>query len=130
MNILFPRSIGPWPGRDTFAKAALLILVMGAASLTLAVQAGSSGPSLPSMTAYVTDFSDGTVTPIDLATNTLGAAITVGSRPRGVAITPDGKTAYVTNFSSGSVTPIDLATNTPGAAISVGGNPNSLAIAP
>ncbi len=36
------------------------------------------------------------MTPIDTATNTVGAAIAVGSNPRGVAITPDGTTAYVT----------------------------------
>ena len=39
----------------------------------------------------------GTVTPIATATNTAGPPITVGSEPRAIAITPDGKTAYVAN---------------------------------
>ena len=70
------------------------------------------------------------MTPIDTATNTAGTAITVGSAPRGVAITPDGKTAYVTNDGSGSVTPIDTATNTAGTAIAVGRSPFGVAITP
>ena len=65
-------------------------------------------------TAYVANFSSGSVTPIDTATNTPGTAIPVGTDPVGVAITPDGKTAYVTNVGSNSVTPIDTATNTAG----------------
>jgi YVTN family beta-propeller protein len=42
-------------------------------------------------TAYVTNVDAGTVTPIDTATNTAGTPIPVagGSKPRGVAITPD-----------------------------------------
>ena len=74
------------------------------------------------------------MTPIDLATNTPGAPITVGSTPFGIAITPDGKTAYVTNAGDNTVTPIDVATNTAGAAIHVGsrsfGTPVAVAITP
>src|SRR6218665_1781550 len=39
----------------------------------------------------------------DTVTNT----ITVGTRPYGVAVTPDGSTAYVTNVESNSVSRID-----------------------
>ena len=48
-------------------------------------------------TAYVTNFGDGTVTPIDTATNTAGTPIAAGAHPYGIAITPNGATAYVTN---------------------------------
>jgi YVTN family beta-propeller protein len=79
-------------------------------------------------TAYVTNFSSGSVTPIETATNTPGPAIAVGSFPSGVAVTPDGKTAYVTN--QDSMIPINTATNTPGAAIPVGSGPIGVAITP
>ena len=77
------------------------------------------------------------MTPIDIATNTAGTPIPVGSGPDAIAITPDGKTAYVvdggaisnTNF-NGSVTPIDTATNTAGPAIQVGLGPDAIAITP
>ncbi len=74
-------------------------------------------------TAYVTDFSGKSVTPIDLTTNTPGPEIKVGSEPQGIAITPDGKTAYVTSYGSKSVTPINLETNEAGAEITVGSDP-------
>ena len=47
--------------------------------------------------AYVANAGDNTVSVIDTATNTVVAPIAVGSLPRGVAVTPDGKRAYVTN---------------------------------
>ena len=73
-------------------------------------------------TAYVSDGASGTVTPIDLATDTPGKPITIGGKPGtdAIAITPDGTTAYVANQPSSIVTPIDLATNTAEKPIKVG----------
>jgi YVTN family beta-propeller protein len=80
----------------------------------------------------VTNNSDGSVSVIDTATNTVvGSPIPVGLSPLGVAITPDGAHAYVTNNSDGSVSVIDTATNTAvGSPIPVGGHPFGLAITP
>lgn len=75
------------------------------------------------MTAYVTADSGGTVTPIDVATNTPGTPIPVVTGLVGIAITPDGTTAYVASVDRDTVTPINLATNTPGTPIAVGSNP-------
>jgi YVTN family beta-propeller protein len=63
-------------------------------------------------TAYLTNMSTGKVTPIDVATGTPGAPITVGGYPYGIAIAPDGATAYVTDLIGNIVTPIDLVTQT------------------
>ncbi|MGH3787961.1 MAG: hypothetical protein ACRDRG_15735 [Pseudonocardiaceae bacterium] len=53
------------------------------------------------------------MTPIDLATNTPGTPIPVGSRPFGVAVTPDGTTAYVDNGPLRiAITPAPRATST------------------
>jgi YVTN family beta-propeller protein len=82
------------------------------------------------LTAYVTNYMSGTVTPIRVATGKAGKAISVGSFPDAVAITPDGTTAYVVNDGSGTVTPIQTATNTAGPAITVGRNPGPIAITP
>ena len=70
-----------------------------------------------------------TVTPITIATNTPGTAITVGSVPRH-RHHPNGLTAYVANNGSGTVTPITVATNTAGTAITVGSGPRGIAITP
>ncbi len=88
-------------------------------------------------TAYVANFGSDSVTPIDIATNTLGMAIAlpVGSDPAAIAITPDGKTAYATNGaggkgSDGSVTPINIATGVLERPIPAGGAPGAIAITP
>ena len=54
----------------------------------------------------------GSVSVINLVTNTVSAPLPVGSQPAGVAITPDGTRAYVANFGSNSVYVINTATNT------------------
>jgi RHS repeat-associated protein len=45
--------------------------------------------------AYVANYGSNSVTPITLSTGTAGTAITVGSEPDAIAITPNGATAYV-----------------------------------
>ena len=70
------------------------------------------------------------MTPITIATGKAGPAITVGTDPEKIAITPDGRTVYVTDFGSGTVTPISTATNKAGPAITVGKGPFGIAITP
>jgi YVTN family beta-propeller protein len=91
-------------------------------------------PSLASARfAYVTgDNGSSVVVPVNLDTNTPGAAIPIGGgegAPPRIAITPDGSRAYVPDVGS-SVIPIDIATNTAGTPINVGTGPNTVAITP
>jgi YVTN family beta-propeller protein len=137
-------------GTMTARRAVLRRLVMPAAAISLAAGLGSvvpvshavadaarlagsagpaAGPGAP-VTAYVANCASGTVTPIATATDTAGPPITVGSGPRVITITPDGKTAYVANWFSGTVTPIATATNTAGPPITVGTYPCAIAITP
>jgi YVTN family beta-propeller protein len=83
--------------------------------------------------AYVANAGDNTVSVIDTATNAVvGTPIPVGSFPRGVAVTPDGKPAYVTidNGRSSTVSVIDTANNTVVATVPVGLQPNGVAVNP
>ncbi|HVC24924.1 MAG TPA: YncE family protein [Acidimicrobiales bacterium] len=84
--------------------------------------------------AYVTSYAAGTLTPIDLATDTALPPIRVGNGPAGIAIAPDGKRAYVTDAGSSplgdTVTPVDLETRTALAPITVGAGPQGIAITP
>ena len=83
---------------------------------------------------YVTStgFATDNVSIIDSQTDkVVGPPVDVGSRPRAIAITPDGKLAYVANFNDDSVSVIDTRTRkTVGAPIGVGVNPRSIAIGP
>ena len=85
-------------------------------------------------TAYVTNSSGDTVTPIDIRSSpfSLETPIRVGSGPAAIAISPNGARAYVSNFNSNTVTPIDLATNpaTTERPIRVGNGPWSIAVSP
>jgi DNA-binding beta-propeller fold protein YncE len=45
------------------------------------------------------------VTPIGTATSTAGKAITVGTDPSAIAITPNGKTAYVLTRGTAKISP-------------------------
>ncbi len=85
-------------------------------------------------TAYIANqgTSPGFVTPVTIATNALGAPITVGVDPLVIAITPDGTKAYVSNNGDGTVSVIDVATNTVVATITLGAGttPNGIAITP
>jgi YVTN family beta-propeller protein len=83
--------------------------------------------------AFVANFADGTVTPIDTATDTAGTAIGVGVHPDQIAITPDGSHAYVTDNGANVVYPIDLPAGTVGAPITIGAgkeHPVGIAITP
>jgi YVTN family beta-propeller protein len=87
-----------------------------------------------SKTAYVTNASSDTVTPIRIATGTRLAPIKLGGIPVAVAITPDGRTAYVVLVSgpgnTGMVIPIRTATNRALRPITVGVLPSVIAITP
>jgi YVTN family beta-propeller protein len=91
-------------------------------------------------TAYVTNFQDGTVSVIDVATDAVSSTITLPvpamstpSFPWGVAVSPDGSKVYATDSVLNQVWVIDAATNTVDATtptIAVGNQPTSVAFSP
>jgi predicted alpha-1,2-mannosidase len=94
--------------------------------VSLLVTVAAAGQSIP--TAYVSNYSDNTVTPVDTATNTAGPAIPVGGGPDGM-ITVDGK-LFVANNNTNNVTVIDTTTNAVLATIPVGGVAADVAATP
>jgi len=81
---------------------------------TIPVGTGASGVvfSPDGTHAYVTNFSDGTISVIDTATNAVTTTITVGGGRCSAAITPDGKNLYVPDF-SGNVRVVSTVTQQP-----------------
>jgi predicted alpha-1,2-mannosidase len=61
--------------------------------------------------AYVSNYSDNTVTPVDTVTHTAGPTIPTGSGPDGVVVLPDNREVYVANNNSNDVTVISTADN-------------------
>ena len=130
----------PVPGRRTVRRrtrplipAFLLLTGLLAAVVAVVpdrVARASAHATGVHLVALVANSNSNTVTPINVATDTPGSPIRVGSHPDAIAAAPDGKTVYVANSGSNSVTPIDLATKTPDAAIHICGGPNAIAITP
>src|ERR1022692_2667892 len=86
-----------------------------AAALAAVRPAAGSGPAHP-VTAYVAGVYSGTVTPINIATNTALTPVKVGGAGAvvAIAITPDGKTAYaVSNPGYSTVVPATVTRSVP-----------------
>jgi predicted alpha-1,2-mannosidase len=83
---------------------------------TLLVTVTQPGQSIP--TAYVSNYSDNTVTPVDTQTDTAGPPIPVGSGPDGMIV--DDGDLFVANNNSNNVTVINTTTNAVIATIPVG----------
>ncbi len=107
------------------ARVAVAALCACAALVTGAPLAQAATP----YTAYVSNLTAESLSPINTATNIVGSPIPAKNPPF-LAITPDGTTAWVTNSTQGTVTPITLATGAAGAPISVGTGPYAIAITP
>ena len=60
---------------------------------------------------------------VSTATNTVVGSVTVGQRPWGIALSPDGRTLYSANGPSNDMSVVDLATNTVSGSIRVGSGP-------
>lgn len=95
------------------AQAANGAVIPGVSLLATVAQPGESIP-----TAYVSNYSDNTVTPVDTRTRNAGPPIPVGSGPDGMIVT--GGELFVANNNTNDVTVIDTSTNTVKATIPVG----------
>jgi predicted alpha-1,2-mannosidase len=98
------------------------------ATAQVLVTVAQPGELIP--TAYVSNYSDNTVTPVDRRTGTAGPTIPVGSGPDGVAVTPDGSQVFVANNNSNNVTAIDTSDNHVITTIPVGSIAADLAVTP
>jgi DNA-binding beta-propeller fold protein YncE len=136
--------------RATGGAAAVVVVAAVIPAATGAFGNGSAGqrpearfslpkvPSVPTGTAYVINSGGGTVTPIDLATNTAGKPIDVPGEPVALTAAPDGKTAYVISGATNSpgassdqtMTPIDLTTDTAEKPIILANPADAMGIAP
>lgn len=82
-------------------------------------------------TVLATDGASPVIIPIDTATNTAGAPITVGKagdEPSAIAVTPDSRIAYAVEATT--VVPVDLATRSAGKPIRVGPTGQGIVITP
>src|SRR6266852_3362758 len=94
--------VGDWFGKDAPMSRSRLVPL-----LLLSVLVLGSAPASAETRVFVTNEKSDDVTVIDAATRTVVGTIRVGKRPRGVAVSPDGRRVYVSNSNSDSVSVID-----------------------
>jgi DNA-binding beta-propeller fold protein YncE len=70
---------------------------------------------------YVTARDGGSITEVDTKTMTVLRTFTVGGRPHGLAISPDGQTLYVADNSGGRVLAVSTSTGTTSNSVSLPG---------
>lgn len=145
-SVLGSIPVGGFPAVVAFAEDGALayvtdrlrpiISVLNTESRTLATTIPLSGASLlagivttADDLAYVAAEGTGAVILVDLVTRSVAGAMTVGVRPKGVAIMPDGSAVYVANFLSNAVAVINTATRLL-TVVPVGNAPKGVAIAP
>ncbi|MCB1110283.1 MAG: beta-propeller fold lactonase family protein [Chlamydiia bacterium] len=91
---------------------------------------GLSWQGLFSDIVYVSDSAGSTVSVIETTSNTLITTIPVGSSPRSISFTPDGRFAYVANNGDDTVSVIDASINTVIATVPVGADPIGIGVNP
>src|SRR2546427_4642038 len=79
---------------------------------------------------FVTNEKSDNVTVIDAATRKVIQSIPVGKRPRGVAVSPDGRRVYLTNSNSDTLSVIDARSLAVLGAVPAGGAPEGPAPQP
>ena len=80
--------------------------------------------------AYVMNFSDASVTPIDLRSRTFGPPIAVGANPGDGAVSADGSTLYVADQGASAVSVVDTQRLTSTRTIAVGAVPAGIRMSP
>jgi YVTN family beta-propeller protein len=80
--------------------------------------------------AYVGNFSDNTVSVVDLGAGSVVATIPVSAGPHGMAVAPDGRTVYLSGDGSSNLDAIDTGTDRIRRTIEIGKSPHGLAMMP
>ena len=106
-----------------------LRLVLAVCLLVGVVGIGAQS-ALAAATAYVANYTDGTLTPIATGTNLPGRPFSAGVGPQAMAMTSDGKTAYVADGTASQVGVINLAAERVTHRIAVGADPVAIALTP
>ena len=78
--------------------------------------------------AYVPNEVSGTVSVIDTSTDAVIRSLKISERPRGIAVSPDGKRLYVTDSPTKALVVVDLAKGEPVASWHVGESPEGAGI--
>lgn len=98
------------------------------ARVTAIVRVSQAGRALP--LAYVANFSDNTLTPLDAQTHAFGNQVGVGKAPGDLTVSRDGSRVYTANQSSNDVSVVDAVAGKTLATVKVGTVPAGIRVTP
>src|SRR5262249_41029062 len=79
---------------------------------------------------YVSNERSDDVTIIDAAIDRVVATVPVGSRPRGIGVSPDGRAVYVALGNEGAIAVLETQSRTVTRKLNAGSNPETFAVSP
>jgi YVTN family beta-propeller protein len=94
--------------------------------IAAALSAAASLPAAAAPMAYASNEGSGTVSKIDTATDKVTATFTVGGKPRGIALSPDGKRLYLSDQTANAVLTVDAASGAVLARTALGKSPEGI----
>ncbi|MDQ6767425.1 MAG: GH92 family glycosyl hydrolase [Candidatus Eremiobacteraeota bacterium] len=95
---------------------------------TVVVRVARPGQHLP--LAYVANYFDNTITPVDPRTHAFGVPIPVGPNPRDLTLSSDGRRIYVSDQGGQAVSVVDTETERVTATVAVAGSPWGIRVTP
>src|SRR5260221_1961069 len=110
LSVVDCASLGNAPGGGSAVPPAALVA-------TIPVGRGPVYLAMAPDGAHVYSASDGTLSVIETAGNTVIAKLTIESNPFGIVLTPNARRAFVTSLFSLRITVLETATNTLGTPI-------------
>ncbi|MGZ5583371.1 MAG: beta-propeller fold lactonase family protein, partial [Usitatibacter sp.] len=99
-------------------------IAASAALLAVATLAGAAPP------AYVSNEGSGTISVVDTATDRVTATLKVGAKPRGIAVSRDGRRLYVSDQTGSALVVRDLERGADAATIPLGKSPEAIYLSP
>ena len=97
-------------------------------SFAAALLVAAAAHALAGPLAYVANEKSGTVSIIDTALDRVVGEMPAGKRPRGMALSPDGKRLYVSDQSANALHVIDTGERRIGRSIALGESPEGVSI--
>ena len=76
--------------------------------------------------AYVPNEGSASISVIDTATDTVVSTLRFGQRPRGIAVSLDGKRLYISDQTANALVVVDLARNVEAARVPLGDSPEAI----
>jgi len=97
-------------------------------NLQWVVRVARPGQRMP--LAYVANYFDNTITPVDPRTHAFGVPISVGANPRDLALSPDGRQIYVSDQGGQAVSVVDAGSGSVTATVALAGSPWGIGVTP